>query len=108
MNINWNILQINAKFHGVFHSKPMIAYKRSRNLQEIIGGHAVTQGSVHRQNGKFLPCSLTRPSQWCAQIVNTRMFITSQQTKKTFNIFCKLTYKSKYAIYFIECTLRKI
>ena len=44
VNINWNILQINAKFHGVFHSKPMIAYKRSRNLQEIIGGHAVTQG----------------------------------------------------------------
>lgn len=24
VNINWSILQINAKFHGVFHIKPMI------------------------------------------------------------------------------------
>ena len=38
---NWNILQINTEFHGVFQSKPMIGFKRSKNPQEIIGSHTV-------------------------------------------------------------------
>ena len=33
VNRNWNILQINTKFHGVFQATPMIAFKRSQNLQ---------------------------------------------------------------------------
>ena len=40
---NWNILQINTEFHGVFQATPMIAFKRCQNLQEIIGGHTVKQ-----------------------------------------------------------------
>ena len=40
----------------------MIAFKRSRNLQEIIGGHTVKQGKVFKKslariNGKSVPCS---------------------------------------------------
>ena len=84
MNRNWNILQINTEFDGVFQTKSMVAFKLSKNLQEIVGGHTVKQGNVfkrslHRQNGKSVPCSLTRPSLCCAQIVNTQAF-TSQQT----------------------------
>ena len=91
MNRNWNILQINTEFHGVFQTKPMIAFKLSKNLQEILGDHTVKQGivfkkSLHRQNEKSVPCSLTRPSLCCAQILNTQTF-TSQQTKGTYNIF---------------------
>ena len=38
----------NHEFHGVFQSTPMIAFKRSKNVQEIIGGHTVKQetGSI--------------------------------------------------------------
>ena len=32
VNRNWNILQINTEFHGVFQATPMIAFKRSKNL----------------------------------------------------------------------------
>ena len=41
VNKNWNILQTNTEFHGVFQATPMIAFKRSKNLQEFIGGHTV-------------------------------------------------------------------
>ena len=111
MNRNWNILQINTAFHGVFQVTPMIAFKRSKNLQEIIGGHTVKQSffkkNLARLNRKSVPCSSTRPSLCCTQVLNTQTFM-SQQTKKTFNIFHKLTCKSQYVIYLIECILYKI
>ena len=50
VSINWNILQINTEFHGVFQAIPMIAFKRSKNLQEIIEGHTVKQGNVFKKN----------------------------------------------------------
>ena len=50
VNRNWNILQINTKFHGVFQATSMIAFKRSKNLQEIIGGYTVKQGKVFTKN----------------------------------------------------------
>ena len=52
-------------------------------------------------------CSSTRPSLYCTQVLNTPTF-TSQQTKRTFNIFHKLTCKSQYVIYLMECILCKI
>ena len=50
VNRNWNILQINTKIDRVFQATPMIVFKRSRNLQEIIGGHMVKQGKVFKKN----------------------------------------------------------
>ena len=80
MNRNWDILQINTKFYRVFQATQMIVLKRSKNLQQTIGGHTVKKGNVFkksllRQNGTSLPCSLTRPSLGCTQIVNTQTFI---------------------------------
>ena len=63
----------------------MIAFKRSKNLQEIVGGHTVKQEKLFKKtllslNGKSMPCSLTRPSLYGTQIVYTQMFM-SHQTK---------------------------
>ena len=95
VNRNWNILQINTGFQRVFKDTPMIAFKRSKNLQEIIGGHTVKQGKVFKKNltrlnGNSMPCSSKRPSLCCTQVLNTQTF-ASQQTKRTFNVFHKLT-----------------
>ena len=72
VNRNWNILQINTEFHGVFQATLMIAFKCSQNLQEIMGGHTVKQGKVFKKNlarinRKYVPCSSTRPSLCCTQ-----------------------------------------
>ena len=58
-------------------------------------------------NGASMPCSFARPSLCCPQVLNTQLF-TSQQTKKTFNIFHKLTRKIQYVIYLMACILSKI
>ena len=112
MNRNWNILPINTEFHGVFQATPMIAFKRSKNLLKIIGSNTVKQGKVFKKNlaklnGKSVPCSSTRPSLCCTQVLNTQTFM-SQQTKRTFNIFYKLICKSQYVIYLMEPILCKI
>ena len=85
VNRNWNILQLNAEFHGVFQTKPMIALKLSRNLEWVIGGHTVKQGkvfkkSLHRHDEKGMSCNWRKPLLCCVQIVNKQKFI-SQQTK---------------------------
>ena len=39
VNRNWNILEINTELQRVFKDTPMIAFKLSKNFQEIVGGH---------------------------------------------------------------------
>ena len=80
VNGNLNIFQINIKFHRVFKASPMISFKRSKNFQEIIGGHTVKQTKL---NGNSMPCTSTRQSLCCTQA------FMSQQTKRTFNISTK-------------------
>ena len=63
--------------------------------------------NLTKLNGNSMPCSSTRPSLCCTQVLNTQTF-TSQQTKRTFNIFHKLTWKSQYVVYLMECILCKI
>ena len=60
-----------------------------------------------RLNGNSKPRSLTRPLLCCTQIVNTQILM-SQQRKKKFNNFHKLTCKSQYVIYLMECILCEI
>ena len=64
---------------------------------------------IYIYRGKSMPCSSARPSLCCTQIVNTQTLM-SQQTKRMFNIFPKLTCKSQYVIYLMEmeCILCKI
>ena len=54
-----------------------------------------------------MPCSSARTSLCCAQVLYRQTF-TSQQTKRTFNVFHKLTCKYHYVIYLIECIVCKI
>ena len=78
----------------------------------IIAGHIVKQGKVFKKNlarlnEKFVPCSSTRPSLCCTEVLNTQTSM-SQQTKRTFNIFYKLACNCQYVIYLMECILYKI
>ena len=64
VNRNWNILQTNTEFHGVFQTKSIIAFKRNKNLYEVAGGHRASKEkvlSLDRLRGKPMSCSATRP-----------------------------------------------
>ena len=67
INKHWNILQINPELQGTFQNNPFVAFKRNKNLQEIIGGHTIKNGKVHKahsknRKGKCEPCNTSKPS----------------------------------------------
>lgn len=110
---NWNILQINPHFHHVFGVTPTLAFKRNKNIQELIGGNLIRNGKLVRRNknqnekGKSMACNTTRTSLCCTQVVNTNTF-KSNQTNRVFNIYHEITCKSQWVIYLLECILCNI
>ena len=90
----------------------IVAFKRNKNLQEIIGGHTIKNGKVskaHSKNrkGKCEPCNTSKPSLCCKQVIDTSTF-RSYQTQQLYTIFHKLNCKSKFIIYLMECALCKV
>ena len=110
---NWNILQIGSEFENVFDNTPTIAFKRNKNIQELIGGNLINNGKLVKRNklkqkeGKSKTCNTNRTSLCCTQVVNTSTF-KSYQTNRIFNIFHTITCKSQWLIYLLECTLCKL
>ena len=77
---NWRILQISPAFQKVFHEKPMMTNKRSKNLSELIGDHTLQGRKVFKTqfqiiNGESKSYSTTNKSYLCcAQVINTKTF----------------------------------
>ena len=112
INKHWNVLQINPKLQETFQNNPFVAFKRNKNLQEIIGGHTIKNGKVskaHSKNrkGKSEPCNTSKPSLCCKQVIDASTF-RSYQTQQLYTIFHKLNYKSKFIIYLMECASCKV
>ena len=58
INKHWNVVQINPKLQETFQSNPFVAFKRNKNLQEIIGGHTIKNGKVFKaENEKVNPAT---------------------------------------------------
>ena len=89
-----------------------MAYKRNKNLQEITGGHTITNGKVFKahsksREGRCEPCNTSKPSLCWKQVIDTSTF-QSYYTQQLYTIFHKLNCKSKFIIYLIECVLCKV
>ena len=112
LNKHWNVLQISPELHETFQNNPLVAFKRNKNLQEIIVGHTIKNGKVfkaHSKNikGKCEPCNTNKPSLCCKQIIDSSTF-QSYQTKQLYTILHKLNCKSKVIIYLMICALCKV
>ena len=106
---NWNILQTNKNLRELFQEQPITAFKRNKNLKEIIGSTRIENGknkkfNIPSRTGKCTPCLSGTRTLCCNQVLTTNTFM-SQQTKRTFNIFFNLNCKSEYVIYLMECIL---
>ena len=82
---NWHILQINPEFRNVFVNKPTIAFKRNKNIQDLIGGRLIKDGKfakkkLIKRQSKGKTCNTTRSASCCMQVVNTNTF-KSNKTK---------------------------
>ena len=109
---HWNILKINPILEKVFSEKPVVAFRRGKNLQQIIGGQTIANNQVLKRNtkntnGHCVPCYADKRTKCCNQITKTTTFF-SQQTKRTFTILHKVNCKSSFVIYLLECQKCKI
>ena len=63
----------------------MIAFKRNKNIQDIMGGHLIKDGKVAKKKlekwqGKSKTCNTTGSALCCMQVKNTNT-LKSNQTK---------------------------
>ena len=106
---NWNLLQINPNLSEIFKEKPILAYRRNRNLKDLIGQTTIQNNKVQRnkkntQKGKCRPC-LTKSNNLCCRQVKSATTFKSQQTNRSFDIFHNTNCRSSFVIYLMECRI---
>ena len=108
MNNNWHLLHINKKISSTFSTMPILAFRRNKNLKELIGQHHLSGNkkitSRRRKSGKCQPCLSQRGNICCKHILSTNAF-KSNVTKKSYDIRHNLNCHSKNVIYLGDCTL---
>ena len=109
---HWHLLHINPNLAEIFQNSPIFAFRRNKNLRDIIGTKLIENGKVKRKftnkiQGKCTPCLENNRALYCKQVVHTITF-RSNQTNRIFQIYHNLNCKSKYVIYLLECTKCKI
>ena len=58
---HWHLLHINPNLAEIFQSPPILAFRRNKNLRDIIGTKLIENGKVKRKlsnkiQGKCTPC----------------------------------------------------
>ena len=102
----WNTLRINQSESAKFAEKPMICFRRNRNLRDLLGQTRISDGKVLRKKelkpGRCSPC-LSRPdTKCCKHIISTKTF-SNRAGDKVYKIFHRVNCKSKNAIYLGFC-----
>ncbi|WP_215897154.1 hypothetical protein, partial [Acinetobacter baumannii] len=105
---NWSILRINDETAKAFEEKPSIAFRRNKNLRDLIGQTTIANNKVHRKTkhkvGLCQPC-LSRPDNLCCKQVLRTNTIKSSSTNESFKIFHNTNCKSSFVIYVLQCTM---
>ena len=88
-NRNWHFLQSKERLAHIFRERPVIAYKRSKSLRDVLvknklmdrtsEGHAIIKDSCG-------PCNKPKCS-WCVLINKTSTFTGTRRDDKVFDIF---------------------
>ena len=102
---NWNTLKINQKISKAFQEKPLVAFRRNRNLQDLIGGNTILNNKVVRLNlskGSSSRCNRGYGSKCCKQVMQTTSF-RSTITGRTYTIREKMNCKMTWLLYLCTC-----
>ena len=107
LNKHWHSLQINSNLRTVFEQEPLIAYRRNKNLGNLIGSKKILDDKVVRKyNSKkqvhCRTCLTRRDNNCCQQVLKINTF-TSSRTGEMFEIFHQLNCKSSHLIYLLQC-----
>ena len=103
-----HLLHINPNLAEIFQNPPISAFRRIKNLREIIGTKLIENSKVkgkftNKIQGKCTPSLANNRTLCYKQIIHTATF-RSNQTNRIFHFYHNLNCKSKYVIYLRECT----
>ena len=105
---NWNILSTNNKLGKIFADKPILTFKRNKNLKDLIGGNKLlnNQKIIKKvsKTGHCSSCLSQIGNICCKHIVSTSNF-NSASTGETFAIKHHVNCKTKKGIYLASCKL---
>ena len=108
INNNWHLLHVNKEISTTFNNTPILAFRRNRNLKQLIGQHHLSRNkklsSNKRKSGGSQPCLSQVGNICCKQLVSTNKF-QSHKTKSSYTIRHHMNCNSKNVIYLAECIL---
>ena len=103
----WSHLHINPTERQKFAEKPIICYRRNRNLRDLIGQTRIEKNRVVRKKpmiqGRYTPCRSRANTKCCNQVINTNYF-TNKTGRKRFEIRHKVSCKSRNCLYLAWCS----
>ena len=113
INRHWHLLLTHKDIAPSFTERPVVAYRRNRNLRELIGQMHLSRDKKilktrkkSTTNNGCKACLTTTWNQCCRHIVSAKTF-RSNVTGEEFPILHNLNCKSKHCIYLAHCTLCK-
>ena len=88
---------------------PVIAYRRNKNLGDLIGCKEILDGKIVRKNNRnkqlyYRPCLTRRDNVCCQQVLKTNTF-TSYRSVEPFKIFHQLNYTSSHVVCLLQCRI---
>ena len=109
---HWHLLQLDPELKKVFKDPPMMAFKRNRNLGDMLGSKQLSNSKVVRQKKtnctkRCQPCTVDRAKKCCKQIKDTTMF-KSSVTGKEYQIYHDGNCQSENIVYLMECSICNI
>ena len=107
INKHWGTLQTSHDLAPTFGARPVVAYKRNKNLRNLIGQMHLSKMKkiLAKKPPKMTgcaPCLSSAKNKCCRQIADSKTF-KSEQTGATYEIRHKLNCKSKNIIYLGYC-----
>ena len=101
----WDHLKINPETNAKFPEKPIVCYKRNRNLRDEIGQTRISRNRVVRKReqnrGRCSPCMGRSDCMCCTHLINTSYF--TSRSGNRYEIRHRTNCKSKNATYLGLC-----
>ena len=105
---NWSILSTNEKLTKAFEDKPILTFKRNKNLKDMLGGTKLQNNRKiirkELKQGHCGPCLSQIGNICCKHILSTKYFC-SARTGEKFLIKHRVNCKTKKGIYLATCKL---
>ena len=105
-NRHWGSLKAKERLARIFHSNPIIAYRRPRNLRDSLVNTKFKWKTINSLPVGCKACGKSRCS-WCNNILSTSTFM-GIHCDREYEILHPLDCQSSWVIYIIQCIKCKL